>query len=730
MTIEPPAHAPSRRIVRIAVPKPLRALYDYTVPEHLPLPPPGSRVRVPFGPRSSVGVCVEHATTTARGDDLKPITALLDPTPVLDSALLALLRWASDYYQHPIGDALFAALPAGLREGERVESLYDVVWCRTDMAEAAPARAPRQRALLDFLARRGGRATRAEVVTAGFDTRVLTALATRGAVRADGALPEYPLERRPSGLNLNADQARAVATVRSVIDRYEVHLLHGVTGSGKTEVYLSLIDSVLDLGRQALILIPEIALTPQTLRRFEARFGTAAVYHSALGDRERGQTWEACRTGAARVLIGTRSAVFVPFARLGIIVVDEEHDGSFKQQEGFRYSARDLAVVRGRNAGIPVVFGTATPALETLHNAAQGRYRHLRLAARTGAAVEPKLSLVDLRGQSLTEGMSAALIEALRSHLDAGNQGLVFINRRGYAPSYLCTRCGWCAECERCAVRLTLHLRPLVLRCHHCGQETVPPASCPDCGSDALRPVGFGTQRTEQALLAHFPGVPVIRIDRDTVRTPARLAERLGRIDRGEPALLVGTQMLAKGHHFPRVTLVGVLNADGGFASADFRAPEHTAQLIIQVAGRAGRAEWPGEVLIQTYDPDNPSLRALIAHGYDGFAEDELARRAAAGLPPYRALALLRADGSTLEAAMAQLHALVTPLHGDPRLDVWGPAPAPMARRADRFRAQCALVAEDRRELSRFLARVVEAGRDLRTRDVRWSIDVDPYDLI
>ena len=517
------------------------------------------------------------------------------------------------------------------------------------------ARAPRQRAAWLELRAAGGWASHDALLRAGVDAPALRGLVTKGLIEAAGPPPAPPLRIGRADFELTQEQLAATAAVRAALGRFECLLLDGVTGSGKTEIYLQVIESVLARGDQVLVLIPEIALTPQTFERFSGRFGDAAVYHSGLTERERAQAWQACRSGHARVLIGTRSAIFVPFARLGLIVVDEEHDGSFKQQDGFRYSARDLAVKRAQLLGIPLLMGTATPALETLHNARRGRYRHLRLIGRPGAAHNTLIRLVDIRGLKLDHGLSAPLRAAIGTHLEQGNQVLLFINRRGYSPAYLCTRCGWCAGCPRCESRLTLHQSPARLRCHHCGLDAPLPARCPDCGDDALRAVGVGTQRSEQGVAEAFPDVPVLRIDRDTTRSARTMASHLELIARGEPAVLVGTQMLAKGHHFPRVTLVGVINADAGFASPDFRAPEHTAQLIVQVAGRAGRAERPGEVWIQTFNPNNPLLTALVEHGYEGFAVAELEHRAAAGLPPLRAMALLNADGVDMQRAHACL---------------------------------------------------------------------------
>ena len=726
-------------IVRVAVPRPLWTLFDYSLPEGSPIPKPGARVRVPFGSSELIGLTVETSDQAIDSANLKAVLEVIDDAPVLQADVLELIRWAADYYHHPIGDALFSAVPAALRTGRSLQPIQQRYWRLTAHANEVrmPARAARQHAALEALRAAGGCASREALAVAGFDARVLSGLAKKGLVEA--ASP--PATEPPFGdtivgatigkpnFELTEEQRAATAASRAALGQFKCLLLDGVTGSGKTEVYLQVIESVLTSGGQALVLIPEIALTPQTLERFTHRFGGAAVYHSGLTERERAQTWLQCRTGRARVLIGTRSAIFVPFATLALIVVDEEHDGSFKQQDGFRYSARDLAIKRAQLLDIPLLMGTATPALETLNNARRGRYRHLRLTARPGAAKATAIKLVDIRGLSLDDGLSAPLRSAIAAHLAQGNQTLLFINRRGYSPSYLCTRCGWCAGCPRCESRLTLHQTPRGLRCHHCGFVSSLPTQCPDCGSPALRAVGVGTQRSEQGVARAFPNVPVIRIDRDTTRSARTMASHLEMIGRGEPAVLVGTQMLAKGHHFPRVTLVGVINADAGFSSPDFRAPEHTAQLIIQVAGRAGRAERPGEVWIQTFNPDNPLLRALVEHGYEGFATTELAHRAAAGLPPMRAMALLKADGIDMDRTLACLRTLTEKRVDGADIEVLGPTQAPLARRARRYRCQTALLAGDRVTLGRALDDLIAAHGHSRFPGVRWSIDVDPYDM-
>ncbi len=716
-------------IVRVAIPRPLWSLFDYTVPGHLAEPAPGARVRVPFGTAELVGIVVETVVDADPGIELKTLAEVVDDEPVVQADILQLLRWAAAYYHHPFGDALFSALPAALRQGQQLQPLLQRFWRISDgAANVDLARAPRQRDAFNALVAAGGWASHETLLEAGVTARLLAILHEKGVIEAAPPPPARAATSAGPDFELTDEQRDATDAISTALGGFACLLLDGVTGSGKTEVYLQAIARAIERGEQALVLIPEIALTPQTLARFSQRFGSACVYHSGLTERERARAWQQCRSGGAHVLIGTRSAIFVPFSKLGLIVVDEEHDGSFKQQDGFRYSARDLAVKRAQLLDIPLLMGTATPALESLHNAQRGRYRRLTLTTRPGAATATAIRLLDIRGLHLDDGLSAPLRSAVGTALADGNQVLLFINRRGFSPAFLCTSCGWSADCARCDSRLTLHQMPPGLRCHHCGYAQPLPARCPDCARPALTAVGVGTQRSEAGIARMFPDVPVLRIDRDTTRSAARMAAHLETIRRGDPAVLVGTQMLAKGHHFPRVTLVGVLNADAGFANADFRAPEHTAQLIIQVAGRAGRAERSGEVLIQTFNPDNPALRALVSEGYAGFAATELEQRAAARLPPYRAMALLNADGTTMERALACLSALGERLRSSP-VEVLGPIPAPLARRARRFRCQTVLLADHRANLGAALALLTGTHSPTRFAGVRWSIDVDPYDM-
>ncbi len=725
-SINTPTTASVPTVIRVAVPVPLARQFDYGLPAELPTPPVGGRVRVPFAGRNLVGICMQLDPADAH-DKLKPVTEVIDTEPALTDELFELAGWMADYYLHPIGEVLATMLPAQIRRGAALRIAREESWVATGHTGDLK-RAPRQASLLEVI-RSGTGATTRSLYDLGYSRSIITALAGKGLIRKGSApgddAPMTPHAALETGPTPTEDQANALQALQALGGGFQPALLEGITGSGKTEIYLRLIERVLADSRQALVLVPEIALTPQTLARFEARFGTdgaVGTLHSNLTDAERAQTWLKCRAGQIRVIIGTRSAVLAPFRNLGLIVVDEEHDGSFKQQDGLRYSARDVAVKRAQALGIGLLLGSATPSLETLHNANRGRYAHVSLQQRAGGARPPDFYLLDIRGHTLHHGLSNDLVRAVRSHLERDSQVLVFLNRRGYAPSYLCAACGWQSQCASCDTRMTLHQRPKVLVCHHCGRREPVIDACGNCGAAAMMAVGVGTQRTEEGLAELFPGVPLIRVDSDTTRTQRQLESQLADIHQSERAILLGTQMLAKGHHFPRVTLVAVINADGGFLSADFRAPERTAQLITQVAGRAGRAQAPGEVWIQTYQPDNPLLRSLIEQGYPGFAQQELAVRESAGLPPYRPMALIRSESADATSALQFLQSLPPALPGD--LEVLGPAPAPIARVADRYRYQLMVLADNRSVLHAGLARLRPPARA----NLRWSLDIDPYD--
>jgi primosomal protein N' (replication factor Y) len=720
-------------VLRVAVPVPVPRLFDYLTPDSaLPARPEGCRVVVPFGRRRLVGVVVEALEAHDDSTGLRAAERWLDEESPFGAELWATLRWAAQYYAHPLGEVLSTALPVALRQPD-------------------PPRLPRRRAFglgaggLDAalartragsLARRvvealvGGplAADVLEQTTPGA-ARVLADLRARGLlVDIDG--PLATANPAVAGPALSPAQAAAVAAI-SADAAYGAFLLDGVTGSGKTEVYLGAIANVLARGQQALVLVPEIGLTPQALSRYRQRLGVAVVaLHSGLADGERAAAWLAAARGEAAVVIGTRSAVFTPLARPGLIVVDEEHDGSYKQLEGWRYHARDLAVLRARALGVPLVLGSATPALESLANVAAGRYRHLRLSERAGGARAPAVDIVDLRGARLDDGLAPRTLDVIGDTLARGEQVLVFRNRRGFAPVLLCHGCGWHAECPRCERPMTLHAGASMLRCHHCGGQQRRPRQCPSCQDPGLLPVGAGTERLEAALARRFPQFPVLRVDRDSMRRRGAFEELLAGLDDGHAAVLVGTQMLAKGHDLPNLTLAVLADVDGGLFSPDFRSPERLAQLVIQVAGRAGRARKPGRVLLQTHHPEHAFLQGLLAGGYPAFAARELDERRALALPPYAALALLRAEASQQAALDAFLQAARALFDGAPELGVRGPLPAPMPRRAGMLRAQLLLECPRRAPLQAALSAHLDALHGLReARAVRWSLDVDPIDL-
>lgn len=723
-------------VLRVALPAPLRRLFDYlppadTTPDRLMR---GQRVRVPFGRRRLPGVVIEVAGASALpAHRLRRAHALLDESPLLPEEALGLIEWAWRYYQHPPGEAVAAALPGPLRRGQPAGSLLPTRLALTDagrsLAPGEPARAPRQREVLAALA--PGPATPAELDERCPGWRnARRALLDKGWIEQRAGEPAPRIAEPEPGPVLNRAQQAAVETIRES-ESFRAFLLDGVAGSGKTEVYLQAIAPVIAAGRQALVVVPEIGLTPQLLRRFEQRLGVrVAVLHSGLAEGERARAWLDARDGRAVVVLGTRSAIFTPLAAPGLIVVDEEHDASLKQHEGFRYSARDLAVVRAQRLDVPVVLGSATPSLETLHNARSGRYGHLRLPARAGTARPPTVSLLDIRERPLDEGLSDHLLGVMGEHLDRDEQVLVFLNRRGFAPVVLCHDCGWHARCERCDAHLTLHLGRNRLVCHHCGGVRPVPKACPECSGEPVR-YGAGTERIEQALQRRFPDERVLRIDRDTTRRRGSFERLMSEAGEGRARLLVGTQMLAKGHHLPNVTLVAVVNVDQALFGADFRATERIAQLVIQVAGRAGRADKPGRVLIQTHHPEHPLLNTLITSGYPGFADAALAERSALGLPPHGFLALLRAEAPSPEAAQAFLEAARSSAGTGPGVHLMGPVPAPMERRQGRHRFQLLATATRRDALHRFLTPWLEHLETLpEGRKARWSIDVDPQDML
>jgi primosomal protein N' (replication factor Y) len=656
----------------VALDVPLAKLFDYAAPEGCELAP-GDRVAVPFGARQEIGVVVEANVASALPSArIKRVTALRDDAPRLSADWLELMRFLSAYYQRPLGETIIASLPPRLRSVRPLPK-----------KALAPAESP--------------------------------------------SSTRFTPRHAPT-----ADQSRATQHIAESLGGFRAWLLHGVTGSGKTEVYLHLIAKVIADGGQALVLVPEIGLTPQLEARFREAFPETriALLHSGLEDVARTSAWLAAARGEAGIVLGTRLAVLAPMPKLALIVVDEEHDASFKQHEGLRYSARDAAVYLAKARACPVVLGTATPSLETWHNWRQGRYERLELAERASPGAKlPTVRTVDLRSDPAQDGFSRAVLTAIGERLKRGEQSLVFINRRGYAPVLACEACGWAASCGRCTAHLVLHSADRRLRCHHCGAEEGLPRACPTCGNVDLKPVGRGTQRVEESLTERFPQARIVRIDRDSARRRAALVRTLEGIRRGEGDILVGTQLLAKGHDFPNLTLVAALNADTALLSTDYRAPERLFAVLSQVAGRAGRRATLGEVLVQTRYPGHSLFEALARHDFAGFADAQLAERRAAGFPPFLFEASLRAEAKKLEQAMTFLRNAAASVATPAEVRIYDPVPHVVTRLAGLERAQLVMQSTSRPALQDYLARLSGELFAEAPRDVRWHLDVDPIEF-
>ena len=729
-------------ILRLAIPSPLRRHFDYLPPggmsetEIVKLQP-GIRLRVPFGRREVTGYLLGvFPDSDLPEKSLKAALEVLDPAPLLSPGVLQLCHWAADYYHHPPGEVFSACFPRHLREGKPHQSLAAAGWQLTAHGKGLPAgalaRSPRQAQALAILQREGA------VATTLFKSNDISPAVLRN-LRDKGLVEErlLPQQARPAssgqGLALNPEQATTLNALLETREGFSCHLLEGVTGSGKTEVYLQLIADCLQRERQALVLIPEIGLTPQTLGRFQQRFAAnIAVLHSGLGDAQRYRAWEAARDGSAHIIIGTRSAIFTPLRNPGLIIVDEEHDGSYKQQDGFRYSARDVAVKRGQLEACPVLLGSATPSLESIHNVLAHRYQHHSLTQRAGSGSMPSIQALDVRRQALDAGLSGALIEAVQAKLQSGQQVLLFLNRRGYAPTLQCHDCGWIGECDACDARLTVHRRLRRLRCHHCGASQTLPRQCPHCNSKRLLAAGLGTEQTEEFLRQRFSHWPIFRVDSDSMQGKGAMQALMEEITRGEPCILLGTQMLTKGHHFPGVTLVAIIDTDAMLFSADFRGEERMAQLLTQVAGRAGRADLPGSVILQTHYPDHPALQAMLHSSYAEQSREQLSRRQALGMPPAGQLVVLRSDCG--DAGYGEL--FLQNLRGSAQANLpagaalIGPLPSPMQRRAGKFRSQLLLTAPTRQAAQAAASLLVAIAETLPAKGgLKWSIDIDPQDV-
>ena len=738
-------------ICRVALAIPLHKQFDYLLPDFLLTAGinnlVGCRVRVPFGgKRQMVGVITEiNPQSDYALAKLKKITQLIDKEPLLSKPLWSLLRWAGFYYQHPFGDVFHQAIPTILRQGKEAifksREYWQLIKTDFDLNDFNNAKKQQQALTILLTSKLSTEQLKAQSIT----RPVLTALKDKGLINSTELQPNsdrnWPalFSENTQKPTLSTEQAIAITSVNQRSNQFNCFLLEGITGSGKTEVYLNILKPVLEAGKQALVIVPEIGLTPQTIQRFQDRFNVPIyLKHSALNAREQLDTWLHGKQGSAAIIIGTRSAIFSNFDDLGIIIIDEEHDASFKQQDGFRYHARDFAIKRAFQENIPIILGSATPSLETLNNALQGKYRHLHLTKRAGNAKSPTSSLINLSGLPLQSGLSPQLITLMKQHLAKNNQVILFLNRRGYAPVLMCHECGWLAKCPRCDAFYTYHKSANYLHCHHCTSTLPIPHQCPDCGSTQLMATGVGTEQLEETLNNLFPNHPTIRIDRDNTRKKESFNQYLSDINKGKYKILLGTQMLAKGHHFPDVTLVALIDIDGALFCNDFRASEHLAQLFTQVSGRAGREEKKGQVVLQTHHPEHSLLQDLVNNGYSEFSRNALQERHLAQLPPSSFQALLRSQAS--DATQAEnflrlckqiLQQITTDNKTGKELLILGPIPATMERRAGKYRFQLLLQSDQRATISQTLQQALASFEKLpEGRKVKWSIDVDPIDFV
>lgn len=725
--------------IQVAVPVPLRQLFTY---EHTRALPAGVRVKVPFGSRQLIGIVVESNVAPKDVDKIKAIDEVVDETPVIDEPLQKMAHWLWQYYHHSPGEVMHAMLPVPLRNGQSSAPVPQI-YLRAIQQDGSVditdlARAPKQKACFSAISKQPILASEARKL---YSPAVVKALIDKALIEPVEVVEQFsPNDWR--GLfhigekpRPDKEQASAIAALNQQHGAFSISLLEGVTGSGKTEVYLQSIECLLQEGKQILILVPEIGLTPQTVNRFEKRFNIpVGVLHSQLSDNARLRVWQQARAGALGIVIGTRSAIFTPIKNLGMIIVDEEHDESFKQADGLRYHARDLAAMRAKEHKIPLLLGSATPALETLNNALSGRYTHLQLTRRAGGAQRTQQYVLDAREQPMHYGLCEGLLSIMRQHINAGNQVLVFVNRRGYAPALLCHCCGETVMCKRCDRPYTVHKAQNRLQCHHCGGTRAMPMRCEACHHTELVTAGTGTEQVEHGLMTLFPDAKQVRIDSDTVRGKDKLHQTLDAINRREYQILVGTQILSKGHHFPHVTLVAVLDCDGALFSADFRAAEKLAQLVTQLAGRAGRATKPGEMWLQTHNPQHPLLQDLVNNGYAHFARHALMERKASQLPPFISQFVIRAEATDSAAAhgfLQRSRALISQLSSSVAdFSVAGPFPCLIEKRQGRYRFMLVCGHKKRTPLHRVLRHALPYLQALpNSTKVRWSIDIDPTDF-
>ena len=735
----------SSQIIHVAVSRPIYYALSYLCEDRAVKL--GCRVLIPLGNTEITGVVTGIQESKETEIKLKSIIRLIDQEPLFDISLLKLFNWANHYYHTPIGDVIFTALPVALRKTKQVPQKKGWQLSKTSQSLDIGSldKAKKQKIAIQAMCDNSISKTIflnedcKKLCGSGYRA-ILKALEKKEWIEPITLTPFQTIKNNKitdfqQTITLSDEQQICLNQFQEWTNEAPLKpiLLYGITGSGKTEVYLRMISQTIKAGKQALILVPEIGLTTQLIDRFQSYFSkqTITTLNSSVAKGERLENWIATKSGDADIIIGTRSAVFAAFKSLGIIIIDEEHDGSFKQQDGFRYHARDIAVKRAYDLQIPIVLGTATPSLETLHNSDQNKYHYSTLKRRPGTRTPPEVLVQDTKGLYLDAGLSQPLLAEIKQSVEQGNQVMLFLNRRGFAPTLFCSNCGWHSQCRDCDTNMTYHAKIQKMVCHHCGYEEKTPYRCPSCNSESLDTMGHGTERVEIALQGHFEKIPIIRIDRDSISRKGEMDRKLQIIRDGKPAILLGTQMLAKGHDFPKVTLVGILDIDQSLFSTDFRAPERLAQLIIQVAGRSGRGEQKGKVMLQTCQPDHPLLVTLLSQGYLAFANSLLEQRKRWSFPPYSYQALIRAEGLEKSQAMQFLEKVSEKLENSGDVMVMGPIPSAMERRAKWYRAQLLLNSINRKALHQLIASQLIAITKIRKGGkVRWSIDIDPIDLL
>jgi len=734
-------------LVKVAIPVPLRRVFDYLLPEDSSITPKtGMRVEVPFGSSSKIGLI--HSVEALNDSDiefdlskLKSLNRIIDETPLLTDSLISLYQWMRNYYHAPHGEIWQTMLPSALMKGKETTLVRTSRWLITELGLAAldndsiAKSAVKQRLTLKQLSKHPEGIAHDRLKDFDFTFAHLKTLAGKKWVTRDYDSPQNNSDSSnftnlPESIQLNQEQQQAIDTVSAKLNHYASFLLFGVTASGKTEVYLRLIQQVIEQNKQALVLVPEIGLTPQTLRRFKDRFNVEIVLlHSGMSETARLQSWLKAKNGSAKVIIGTRSALFAPLKNPGIIIIDEEHDLSFRQQQGFRYSARDVAMVRASLEKIPVLLGSASPSLESLNNVQKNKMTLLQLKQKAQNSTALDYRIIDLKNQAMNQGLSYGLIQSIKHHLKNKGQVLLFLNRRGYAPVLLCHECGWSNSCTRCDIHFTYHHKSGYLQCHHCGSNRRAPVQCPECNCKQMVPVGLGTERLQETIEQLFPEAKTARIDRDTTRRKSAMSDFVSSVKAGEIDILIGTQMLAKGHHFPDVTLVALIDMDGALYSADFRAPEYAAQLITQVSGRAGRADKKGEVIIQTHLADHPMLDQIINAGYSVFADSAIEERIEAELPPHSFSAMFHAESPQIGQVKNFLQEVKQELdrYSDLKVELLGPAPSVYAKKAGKFRYQLFLQTNSRNQLHQLLELTLTDIEKLKSASrVRWRLEIDP----